>query len=121
MFDPIFDADNTIDQVAVISCTSDPILYNLSAVDEYRTDEAKVTPGTFMIFDKTCASYKKIQEDSRKGQKRELLGIVPVVTTAANAMYSQKLIDVEDHLAKYYETVAGITTLSNQTKETKTQ
>lgn len=115
MFDPIVDADNTVDQVAVISCTSDPILYDLSAVDEYRTDEAKVTPGTFMIFDKTCASYKKIQEDSRKGQKRELLGIVPVVTTAANAMYSQKLIDVEDHLAKYYETVAGITTLSNQT------
>ena len=115
MFDSIISADNTVDQVAVISCTADPILYDLSAVDEYRTDEAKVSPGTFMIFDKTCSSYKKIQEDSRKGQKRELLGIVPVVTTAANAMYAQKLIEVEAHLAKYYETVAGITTLSGQT------
>jgi len=88
MFDTLTAADDTIDQVAVISTNGVPASYELSDVDEYRTDEKKVPAGTFMIFDKTCGSYKKIQEDHRKGQQRELLGIVPVVTTAVNAMYA---------------------------------
>jgi len=60
----------------------------LSSVDEYRTDEAKVPAGHFVIIDKTCATYKKIPEDTRKGIDRELIGIMPVVTTAANALYA---------------------------------
>lgn len=116
MFDPIMAADDTVDQVAIISTNGTPIPYDLTTVDEYRTDEAKVPAGTFMIFDKTCGSYQKIQEDKRKGQQRELLGIVPVITTAANAMYAQKLIDIENRFAKYYETIGDIATVREETE-----
>lgn len=115
MFDAIVSADSTVDKASLITPTDQPYLFDLSTVDEYRTDEAKVEDGTFVIIDKTCATYKKIQEDHRKGQERELLGIVPVVTTAANAMYAQKLIEVEPRLARYYEPIGDIKTLFDAT------
>jgi hypothetical protein len=83
-------------------------LYSLADVDEYRTDEKKVAKNTFMIFDKTCGTYEKIPEDSRKGKDREFVGIIPVVTTAANALYAQNLIQVEPQNAKYYEVIGNI-------------
>jgi len=60
----------------------------LTAIDEYREDEAKVPADSFLIVDITGSKYGKITEDYRKGKKRELIGIVPVVTTAANALYA---------------------------------
>lgn len=100
--------DNTIDQVAQITGSAYPTMYELSAIDDYRTGEAKVPANTFLIADKTCATYKKIPEDMRKGKNRELLGIVPVITTAANALYAQKLINVDNTNAKYYESIGNI-------------
>lgn len=113
-YDDIVSADSTIDKVSYITAGTAPAMYDLSAVDEYRTDEKKVAANTFMIFDKTCGSYKKIPEDTRKGQDRELIGIVPVVTTAANALYAQKLIEVAPENAKYYEAVGSIVTQNNE-------
>jgi hypothetical protein len=40
-----------------------------------------------LIVDTTGATYNRVVEDTRKGQKREVIGIIPVVTTAANALY----------------------------------
>lgn len=88
------EADPEIDNAYVIEGGKIPILYDLSSIDEYRTDEAKVPPDTFLIVDTTNATYGKVMEDTRKGQKREVIGIVPVVTTAANAMYAQSLISL---------------------------
>ena len=113
-YDDIVSADSTIDKVSYITAGTAPAMYDLSDVDEYRTDEKKVAANTFMIFDKTCGSYKKIPEDTRKGQDRELIGIVPVVTTAANALYAQKLIEVAPEKAKYYEAVGNIVTQNNE-------
>ncbi len=109
-FNDLSNTDSTIDQAALIVPGSYPTMYDLSAVDEYRTGESKVAKNTFMIFDKTCGTYKKIPEDKRKGQDREIVGIVPVITTAANALYAQKLINVEVQNAKYYETIGNIVT-----------
>lgn len=86
--------DQLVDAFKIIGGRT-PVLYDLSAVDEYRTDEAKVPADTFLIVDTTGASYSRVKEDSRKGQKREVIGIVPVVTTAANAMYAQALIQLD--------------------------
>lgn len=113
-YDDIVSADSTIDKVSYITAGTAPAMYDLSDVDEYRTDEKKVAANTFMIFDKTCGSYKKIPEDTRKGQDRELIGIVPIVTTAANALYAQKLIEVAPEKAKYYEAVGNIVTQNNE-------
>lgn len=80
--------DTTIDRAVLIRGSQNPYVVEMADVDLYRTDEKKVTPDSFVIVDKTCASYGKIQEDSRKGQDREMLGIMPVITTAANALYA---------------------------------
>lgn len=101
----ITEADPDINEYCVITGTKEPILYELTAIDEYRTDEAKVPANTFLIVDTTGATYSKITEDTRKGTARELIGIVPIVTTAANALYAQSLIDVEDYEAKWFEPI----------------
>ena len=101
----ITEADPDINEYCVITGSKEPILYELTAIDEYRTDEAKVPANSFLIVDTTGATYSKITEDTRKGVARELIGIVPIVTTAANAMYAQSLIDVEDYEAKWFEPI----------------
>jgi len=42
-----------------------PVLYDLSAIDEYRTDENKVPANTFLIVDTTNATYGRVPEDTR--------------------------------------------------------
>ena len=111
-FGEIFAADNTISNLTYIKPTQAPTLFDLSAIDEYRTDEAKVPNNTFLIADVAFNCYNRIQEDKeRKDYKRELIGIMPVVTTAANAMYTQGLIDVPDIKVYNYETIGEIRTL----------
>lgn len=107
--------DSTIDRAITIQPKLNPELIEADDVQLYIGDEKKVTNNTFLIIDKTCSPYKKIQEDNRKGKKRELLGIVPVVTTAVNGMYAQKLITVENRFAKYYESIGKIKTLNDET------
>lgn len=70
-------------------------LYDLSTINEYEADEAKVPANTFLIVDATGAAYNRVTEDARKGVNREVIGIVPVVTTAANALYAQSYLNVE--------------------------
>jgi hypothetical protein len=111
-FKALYNEDNTIDNVVVIEPSNAPALYDLSAIDEYRTDEAKVPNNTFLIADVAFNSYNRIQEDKlRKDEKRELIGIMPVITTAANAMYTQGLIDVTVENTYNYETIGAIRTL----------
>ena len=100
-------ADPDIRQYCKITSAKQPIMYDLSAVNEYRANESNVTADTFLIIDTTGATYSKITEDSRKGKSRELIGIVPVVTTAANALYAQSMISVADYDAWRLETISG--------------
>ena len=98
-------ADDEIQQYCEISADPHPYLVSLSSVEEYRTDEAKVKADHFLIVDTTGSTLGKIAEDSRKGIKRELIGIVPVVTTAANALLAQSMITVENHEVSAYESI----------------
>lgn len=108
----ILKVDETVDQAAAIEPqSSGPALYDLSAIDEYRTDEAKVPNNTFLIADISFNTYGKIPEDTRKNDRREMIGIMPVVTTAANAMHAQSLISVANENVIGYETVGTIKTL----------
>lgn len=100
--------DSEINNAAVISSNGQPILYDLSAIDEFRTDEAKVAPETFLIVDTTGGTYNKITEDTRKGLDRELIGIIPVVTSPVNAMYAQNYIQLKEkdfHTVSSFETI----------------
>ena len=98
-------ADATIKTVRAIESKGVPYLLDLSAVDELRTDEAKVMNNSFVIVDTTCGTLKPIVEDERKGVAREMIGIMPVVTTAANALFAQKYLEVENQCAIGYETI----------------
>lgn len=99
--------DNELSNFAIIEPSKDPITYELTAIDEYRTDEAKVPADTFLIVDTTGGTYAPVIEDYRRGQKREVIGIVPVVTTAANALYAQSMISVELDNLYNYEVLGG--------------
>jgi hypothetical protein len=99
--------DNEIAEGYIIEGGKIPALYDLSTINEYRADEVKVPNGTFLIVDTTGATYKKVTEDSRKGQAREVIGIIPVVTTAANALYAQSMINVDITNLSNYEILSG--------------
>lgn len=112
-FNAIYREDPTIDVVARIVPAKDATIYDLSAIDEYRTDEARVPANTFLIADVAFNSYNRIPEDTaRKDDDRELIGIMPVVTTAANALYTQGLISASNIEACNYETIGAIRTLN---------
>lgn len=104
----LHELDNELNNAAIITGGKTPAVFDLSAIDEYRTDEAKVPNNTFIIVDTTGATYNRVPEDSRKGEKREVIGIVPVVTTAANALYAQCMIQLNSlsSVAKY-ESLCG--------------
>ena len=91
-FYDVIDADSTIDNAAIIRPAQAPELYDLSQIDAFRADEERVPADSFLIVDTTLATYNRVTEDTRKGSKRELIGIIPVVTTAANGMLAQSLI-----------------------------
>ena len=99
----------------MIDSSEVPYLVDAASVDAWRTGEEKVGRNTFVIVDKTCATYKMIDADKRKGTQREILGIVPVITTAANALYTQSLIDVKPYRVKFYEPLGKIDTLRGGT------
>ena len=104
-------ADPTVEDVAVINPADRPSLIDLDLVDAYRTGESKPPADTFVIADVSFNQYGKISEDKRKNEKCELVGIMPVVTTAANAMLAQSLIDVEPQNVVGYEAVGMIRTI----------
>ncbi len=106
------DLDPNLHDYLTITPSLLPIACDLTAIDEYRTGESKVAANTFWVFDKTCATLNKIPEDSRKDMDRECIGIFPVVTTVANALYAQSLIQVADEEVIDYETVTGVITKS---------
>jgi hypothetical protein len=110
-FHEIYEADDTIKDVAAIEPTEKPIIYDLSAIDEFRTGEATVGNNTIVIADIAFNTYGRIPEDDRKNEKREMVGIMPVITTAANDLYAQKLIDVEKENVIGFETIGSIMTL----------
>ena len=107
----VYKADDTVDKVMAIEPAENPYLMDLSAVDELRTEEARAPLNSFIIADVSFNTYGKIQEDTRKKEKREMIGIMPVVTTAANAMYAQKLIDVANENVIGYETIGDVQTV----------
>lgn len=117
----IASSDTSISNFKLIEPSEVPVTtYDLSAIDEYRTKESKVANGSFIIIDKTCATLNKIVEDDRKGDERELIGLVPVVTTAANALYTQKLIgEVALSNIHDYEVIANCKTLSGYSLRAK--
>lgn len=110
-FHEIYKVDPSIKDAYFIDSKDNVITFSNKDVMEWVAGEKKVPSNNFRIIDKTCASYNRIMEDSEhKNRQREVLGIFPVVTTAANAMYAQSLIQVDNHNVYNYETVGDLKT-----------
>jgi Phage tail sheath protein FI len=85
----------------------------MDQVDQYRTEESRVGTNEIVIIDKTRRQYVKVPEDkNRKDKQCEIIGIIPIVTTAANALYAQKLIEVAQDGVTDYEPIKDVTTLA---------
>lgn len=110
----LVDLDQSLQEYITITPSKKPVTMELDKIDEYRTFEDKVPSNTFYIVDKTCGTLKSIPEDTRKGERRQMIGIVPVVTTVANALYAQNFIDLDVEEIENYETVTGAVTKSNE-------
>lgn len=109
--------DSELSDIATIEGGKIPMLYDLSAIDELRSDEAKVPANTFLIVDTTGATYNRVVEDTRKGWKREVIGIIPVVTTAANALYVQNYINPGIDEVHNFESLAGSSLMTLQARD----
>ena len=86
-------------------------MYDLSTINMFRENEARPPADTFTIVDITNGTYGSVVEDDRKGQKREVIGIIPVVTTAPNALLAQSYISLQGEEAmsctRYFESLKG--------------
>ena len=113
MFGEIYTEDNTIKKAAKLEFDGLKT-YTLDKIEQFRTGERKPALNKFMIVDKTQAQYEEVPVDQfHKGNNQQLIGIVPVVTTAANALYYQKMIDVDEDDAVQlanYEALGNIKT-----------
>ena len=110
----IKDSDQSVKSYITIDYTKTPYLEDLATIDAYRTGEAMPPNNAFLVVDRTCGKLGKIIEDDRKGDKRQLIGIFPVVTTVANALYAQSMINVADSEAINYETIQDAVTQKNE-------
>ena len=111
----ILSADSTIQKCLKITANGNPYAIDLSSVDGYRTGEMSVDTNSIVIVDKTRSPYGTIPEDANhKGEARELIGILPIVTTAANALYAQQMIDVPPSDISTYESINDVLTLSGK-------
>ena len=112
LFNEIRHADDTVDIAWKIESKGEPFLCEMTEVDEYRTDEARVGTNEILIVDKTRKSYNKVAEDKQhKDRGQELIGVIPIITTAANALYAQSMINVDKADVLDYETIKNVKTL----------
>ena len=89
VYSEIRDVDDTIQQYFKIKASPYVFTYALSAIDEYKTDEDVVAPNTIMIADMTRARYVRAADIN----ETECIGIIPIITTAANALLAQNFIE----------------------------
>lgn len=89
VYSEIRDVDDTVQQYFKIKASPYVITHALSAIDEYKTDENVVAPNTIMIADMTRSRYVRAADN----KETECIGIIPIITTAANALLAQNFIE----------------------------
>lgn len=67
-------------------------LMTMDDLDNLRTNQMKLLPGTIRMVDVTRSKYKHEYNILNKENPMEYIGVLPVITTPMNAMYYQQLI-----------------------------
>ncbi len=81
-------------------------MLDMESLDKFRIDESKVPKNQIYIVDLTRQKYQKDEYDP--SDKKEYVGILPVITTAANALYYQKFIEQNLQAEKDYNCISCI-------------
>ena len=81
-------------------------MLDMSNLDKFRIDELKVPKNQIYIVDLTRQKYQK--DDTETENKKEYIGLLPVITTASNALYYQKFISNDIDTQKDYNCLSCI-------------
>ena len=106
--------DNTVDKYLTIDSKSEVKLIDINTVDGYATGETPVRPNTFTIIDKTRSTLGTAFAKAENGMQKEIVGIIPIVTTAANGLYVQALLETGDTGISKYNAIMSAMTLTQQ-------
>lgn len=119
MYSEIRDVDDSIREYYKITSNNNVFTLPIEQIDEYKTDEDVVPPNQIYIADITRAGYDRTTDATEK----ECIGIIPVITTAANALVAQSIIEIDEKGASYasYQPLSSIGTLVYNFKEGKSQ
>jgi hypothetical protein len=86
--------DNSINSyIKIHSIEDNSGLMDVDILDGLRTKLQKVKKNTFRIIDISRSKYNNEFNINKQEEPMEYLGILPVITTAPNALYYQKLIE----------------------------
>ena len=112
-FSEIKQADPTVKTYLTIDSRTDTELVDLETIDGYATGETPVRTNKIVIVDKTRGTLGTAFAKAENGEQKELVGVIPVITTAANALYAQALLDTGDASIMRYNAIKTATTLAN--------
>lgn len=100
----IHSMDSSISNIQQIGSLNEgkPILLSADKYDEYATGEDKPYSGRIAIIDITRGTYGKTPFKGENDQYyKECIGIVPVITTAANALFTQMLLSTSTDASQF--------------------
>ena len=112
-FSEITNADSTIKKYLTIKSDTEVELIDLETVDGYATGETPVGQNKIVIVDKVRGSLGSSITKTSDGITKEIVGIIPVITTAANALYVQALLETGDSGIYKYNAIKTAKTLGN--------
>ena len=113
----IASADPTLKRFLRILPEGGPSTIDIEEIDGYATGEIPVNKNHFIIIDKTRSALKKAYARDEEGNEKQVVGIIPIITSAANALYAQSLLEVnDDDVLKYQSVENALTIKTNSNK-----
>lgn len=115
-------ADSTLKRYMAVTTRGEPTIIERALIDDWSTQESLPSESTLWLVDKMRGTYGKTSFKQKEvedglpgvevGDPKEIVGIIPVVTTAANALWAQDILDMgRGHNRHNYQAVGGIKTL----------
>lgn len=109
--------DPTVDKYLKIDSEASNVqLFDLETIDGFATGEVPVSPNKIVIVDKTRGTLGRAYAKSENGVQKQIVGIIPVITTAANALYAQALLETGDSAISRYNAIKTAETLQDLPK-----
>ena len=118
-------ADPSLKRYMAVSTRGEPTIIERTLIDDWSTQESLPSESTLWLVDKMRGTYgktsfkQKEQEGNLEvGDPKEIVGVIPVLTTAANALWAQDILDMgSGHNRRNYQAVGGIKTLQYDNRQ----